>query len=210
MDKSNRDFKSMLSKITEAVIDTSSPDFKHMLSKARDAAAGGINAMSKGEALAAALVLNRPDWLAAMNHTIAEAIDRIGPEWAILVPAVAKEFERDAQTAAYASAERTRLARHDELASRQQADNELDFSAKLITYGDSPGYRDVTFTFDLEPVGENQRPTVRASIRIRSEDGERIVEHITGVHRCAWDRSNGGRPIDAKPDEQRPRWIDKG
>lgn len=149
MDKSNRDFKSMLSKITEAVIDTSSPDFKHMLSKARDAAAGGINAMSKGEALAAALVLNRPDWLAAMSHTIAEAIDRIGPTWAILVPAVAKEFERDAQTAAYASAERTRLARHDELASRQQIDSELDFSAKLLTYGDAPGYRDVTFTFDL-------------------------------------------------------------
>lgn len=209
MDKSNRDFKSMLNKITEAVIDTSSPDFKHMLSKARDAAAGGINAMSKGEALAAALVLNRPDWLDAMNHTIAEAIDSIGPEWAILVPAVAKEFERDAQTAAYASAERTRLARHDEFASRQQADDELDFSAKLITYGDAPGYRDVTFTFDLEPVGENQRPTVRASIRIRPEDGERIVEHITGVHRLAWDRSNGGRPIDAKPDEKRPRWIDK-
>ncbi|BCF95268.1 hypothetical protein [Paraburkholderia largidicola] len=61
MDKSNRDFKSMLNKITEVVIDTSSPDFKHMLSKARDAAAGGINAMSKGESLAAALVLNRPD-----------------------------------------------------------------------------------------------------------------------------------------------------
>lgn len=209
MDKNNRDFKSMLSKITEMVIDTSSPGFKHMLTKARDAAAGGINAMSQGEALAAALVLNRPDWLAAMGHTIAEAIDRIGPEWAILVPAVAKEFERDAQTAAYASAERTRLARHDELASRQQAESELDFSARLITYGDAPGYRDVSFTFDLEPVGENHRPTIRASISIRPEDGERIVEHITGVHRFAWDHGNGGRPIDAKPDEQRPSWVDK-
>jgi hypothetical protein len=209
MDKSNRDFKNMLSKITELVIDTGSPEFRHMLSKARDAAAGGINAMSMGEALAAALVLNRPDWLAAMNHTIAEAIDRIGPEWAHLVPAVAKEFERDAQTAAYESAERTRIARHDELASRQQADSELAFSARLVTYGAAPGYRDATLTFDLEPVGESQRPAVRASIRIRPEDGERIVEHITDVHRCAWDRSSGRCPIDAKPDEKRPRWIDK-
>ncbi|WP_456307200.1 hypothetical protein [Paraburkholderia bannensis] len=28
------------------------------------------------------------------------------------------------------------------------------------------------------------------------------------VQRFAWERSSGGRPIDAKPDEQRPRWID--
>lgn len=64
--------------ITEATVDKSNQDFKHMLSKAR--AAAGINAMSRGEALAAALILNRPDWLAAMSCTIAEAIDRIGLE----------------------------------------------------------------------------------------------------------------------------------
>lgn len=209
MDKSNRDFKNMLDKVTGVAADTSNPDFRNMLGVARHAADGGINALSTGEALAAALVLNRPDWLAAMNYTIAEAIDRIGPEWAYLVPAVAKQFHRDAQTAAYASAERARLVKHDELASRQQVDSEMHFNATLVTYGDAPGYRDVRFTFDLEPVGEIARPTVRASISVRPEDGERLVEHITGVHRSAWDRSSGGRPIDAKPDERRPRWIDK-
>jgi hypothetical protein len=125
------------------------------------------------------------------------------------VPAVAKEFDRDVQTAVYASAKRARLAKHDELACRQPADNEMHFNATLLSYGDAPGDRDVRFTFDLELVGENPRPTVRASLSIRPEDGERLVEHITGVHRSAWNRCSGDGPIDAKPDEQRPRWIDK-
>lgn len=56
------------------------PHFTQMLGKARDAAACGINAMSTGEALAAAPVLNRPDRLAAMNYTIAEAKSRVGPD----------------------------------------------------------------------------------------------------------------------------------
>jgi hypothetical protein len=182
------------------------PDFVHMLGKARDAAASGINAMSTGEALAAALILNRPDWLAAMNYTIAEAIDRIGPEWASLLPTVAREFDRDAQEAAYATAERARLAKLDQLAGQQRADCELDFSAKLVTYGDAPGYRDVSLTLDLEPIGSDRGPTIRACIRLNAADGETIARHIKGVHEFAWNRS-GGRPLDAQPDEQRPRWI---
>lgn len=182
-------------------------DFAHMLGKARDAAAGGINAMSTGEALAAALVLNRPDWLAAMNYTIAEAIDRIGPEWANLVPAVAKEFDRDAQEAAYAAAERARSAKLKEFAGRQQADNELEFSATLVTYGNAPGYRDVSLILDLEPIGEDRGTTVRATVRLNAKDGETVARHIKDVHEFAWNRS-GGRPIDAEPNEPRPRWID--
>ncbi|WP_031421335.1 hypothetical protein [Xanthomonas euvesicatoria] len=38
---------------------------------------GGPGPLSTGEALTAALVLNRADWLAAMDYTIAEALDRI-------------------------------------------------------------------------------------------------------------------------------------
>lgn len=44
-------------------------NFNHLMQKVRDAASGGINAMSLGEALAAALVLNRSDWLAQMGYT---------------------------------------------------------------------------------------------------------------------------------------------
>ncbi|WP_033836282.1 hypothetical protein [Xanthomonas citri] len=38
---------------------------------------GGPGPLSTGEALTAALVLNRADWLAEMDYTIAQALDRI-------------------------------------------------------------------------------------------------------------------------------------
>ncbi|AKO20636.1 hypothetical protein [Xanthomonas oryzae] len=38
---------------------------------------GGPGPLSTGEALTAALVLNRHDWLADMDYTIAQALDRI-------------------------------------------------------------------------------------------------------------------------------------
>ncbi|AMU99475.1 hypothetical protein [Xanthomonas citri] len=38
---------------------------------------GGPGPLSTGEALTAALVLNRHDWLTDMDYTIAEALDRI-------------------------------------------------------------------------------------------------------------------------------------
>ena len=44
----------------------------------RDARDGGLNALSTGERIVAALVLNRPEWLAQLGCTMAEAVDRIG------------------------------------------------------------------------------------------------------------------------------------
>jgi hypothetical protein len=70
--------------------------FKHLLQKCRDAAAGGWSAQSTGEKLAAALVLNRPDWLAAMDYTMAEAIERVGPQWVALIPQAAKALKDEA------------------------------------------------------------------------------------------------------------------
>lgn len=70
-------------------------EFRHMLAKCRDARAGGWGVLSTGEKLAAALVLNRPDWLQEQGYTIAEALDRIGPEWSEMVPAVAKALDND-------------------------------------------------------------------------------------------------------------------
>lgn len=66
-------------------------EFKHLLGKARDATVGGREAwavMSTGEKVAVALVLNRPDWLNEMRYTLAEAIERTGPEWLALIPLV--------------------------------------------------------------------------------------------------------------------------
>jgi len=68
-----------------------SAEFRHLLGKARDAKRGGRAAwdvQSTGEKVAVALVLNRADWLKSMGYTLAEAIDRTGPEWIGLVPLV--------------------------------------------------------------------------------------------------------------------------
>ncbi|MBO9855159.1 MULTISPECIES: hypothetical protein [Xanthomonas] len=43
---------------------------------------GGPGPLSTGEALTAALVLNRADWLAEMDYTIAQALDRIDSDTA--------------------------------------------------------------------------------------------------------------------------------
>jgi hypothetical protein len=177
----------------------------HVLAKCRDAAAGGWGVLSTGEQLMAALVLNRPDWLIAMNYTIAEAIDRVGPEWVRLIPAVAKQCQQDRDDAQYQTALKAHEARLAELTERQRAEEEtLEFSAKYVTSGSAPGYRDVYLRFDLVPRGEGPKPTIRAAINIRAQDCEAVVEAIVDVHRFAW---RNGKPIDVQPDEQRPRWI---
>ncbi|NIJ79657.1 hypothetical protein [Xanthomonas cannabis] len=53
-------------------------NLQRMIEVARAAARmKGPGPLSTGEALTAALVLNRADWLAEMDYTIAEALDRI-------------------------------------------------------------------------------------------------------------------------------------
>jgi len=66
--------------------------YVQVLAKARDAKIGGADAwrvQSTGEKVTVALILNRPDWLAEMGYTLAEAIDRAG-NWAKYIPMVAK------------------------------------------------------------------------------------------------------------------------
>ena len=41
---------------------------------------------------AVALVLNRADWLAEMQYTLAEAIERSGPDWVPVIPQVARQL----------------------------------------------------------------------------------------------------------------------
>ncbi len=76
------------------------PEYRHLLAKARDAQRGGINAwhvQSTGERVAVALVLNRADWLKEIGYTIAEAIDRTGPEWLSHVPRVERELRSESE-----------------------------------------------------------------------------------------------------------------
>ncbi|WEX79479.1 hypothetical protein PYH37_006402 (plasmid) [Sinorhizobium numidicum] len=78
-------------------------ELEHIITKARDAKNGGFGVLSTGEKLAAALVLNRPDWLADMNYTLAEAIERVGPEWLTMIPEAARVLEYESEQAANGS-----------------------------------------------------------------------------------------------------------
>ena len=63
---------------------TDSNELRHLVGKSLDADRGGHDAwraQSTGEKLAVAVVLNKPEWLAEMDYTLAEAFDRIGPSW---------------------------------------------------------------------------------------------------------------------------------
>lgn len=69
--------------------------YEHLLRKSRDAKTGGEeawSAQSTGERVSVALVLDHADWLHAMDFTIAEAIDRIGPELLAMIPEVARQL----------------------------------------------------------------------------------------------------------------------
>lgn len=58
--------------------------YAHLLAKARDAKRGGVEswrAMSTGEKLAVALVLDEAAWIHDAGYTLAEAIDRLEPDW---------------------------------------------------------------------------------------------------------------------------------
>lgn len=176
-------------------------NLEHLLMKTRDAAHnGGINAMSTGEALAAALVLNRPDWLAEMGYTIAEAIDRIDADTIQLIPVAARMMASATGVIAEARASARDEVTMDDLG---RGNEQVDVSAKLISYGNAPGYRDVSLVFDLNRLGSEK--TYRVAMRVSTEDSLSILHHIIDVNRVAWD---GGKPIDGK-DEKRPRWLER-
>ena len=72
--------------------------YEHLLRKSQDAKRGGREAwavQSTGERVAVALVLNRADWLAELDYSIAEAIERSGPEWIAFIPQVARQIAEE-------------------------------------------------------------------------------------------------------------------
>jgi len=72
--------------------------YEHLLRKSRDAKRGGKDAwgvQSTGEKVAVALVLNRADWLAEIDYTIPEAIERSGMEWAAIIPQLARQLAEE-------------------------------------------------------------------------------------------------------------------
>ncbi|MBT0962997.1 hypothetical protein [Denitromonas iodatirespirans] len=173
-------------------------ELEHMVGKAQQAARGGFGGLSTGEKLAAALILNRPDWLEEMNYTIAEAIDRIGPEWLSLLPAAARTVAESTEVISKVA----QGAKSEEVLARYTSEDKIDVGSELVTYGETPGYRDVSLTFDIWRLGAMTKH--RICLRLSPTDGETVSQHILEVHRHAWKR---GTPLDMKPGEIRPAWI---
>lgn len=183
----------------------------HLMQTVRHAAANGIGTLSTGEALAAALVLNRPDWLAAMNYSIGEALNRIDDNTPALIPVAEKQWHDEVAANAHVQA----IAAHaNQVASLLGSPNDCEtdsdpvyLDAHLVTVGSSPGYRTPNLQFSVRVI-DSTRSDKRHSINItlRPQDGEDIVRHILNVHRFTW--QPGSRPIDAAEGEQRPLWID--
>ncbi|WP_256754649.1 hypothetical protein [Mesorhizobium sp. Mes31] len=70
-------------------------ELNHIVGKSRDAKNGGFDALSTSEQLAAAFVLNRPDWLGSAGYTMAEAVERLGAKWLALIPPAARILRDD-------------------------------------------------------------------------------------------------------------------
>ncbi|WP_442682179.1 hypothetical protein ACSBPQ_10935 [Stenotrophomonas sp. JC08] len=77
---------------------------EQILDKARAARDGHFDVLSTGEKLTVALVLNQPELLSKMGYTMAEAVERVGPEWMAKVPEAARVLEHEVELAAEAAA----------------------------------------------------------------------------------------------------------
>lgn len=186
----------------------------HLMQKVRDAAAGGIGAMSTGEAVAVALVLNRPDWLAERGFTLAGAVRRLDEGAFDLIPVAERQWCEEEDASAHVTAISAHAAAVADLfgiaavGSEGAANTETVYlDAQLVTVGDAPGYRRPSLVFDARVInGARSERRHRINLTLRPQDGEPIVRHILDVHRFAW--RAGKRPLDATDDEQYPHWID--
>ncbi|QRF63233.1 hypothetical protein [Variovorax paradoxus] len=77
------------------------------------------------------------------------------------------------------------------------------FPATLLSYGNAPGYRDLSVRARFGEQGNTY-----AELRISPADSEALMLQIAYVHMLAWRSSERG-PLDVKEGEKRPRWLDK-
>ena len=182
-------------------------EYEHALSKVLDAAEAGDEGpgpLSTGEALMAALALNRPDWLARMGYTMVEALERIGAEWLAVLPRVAREVADRQVTGEQAKRLAGQALAIAQVATAGSGDKPIWCQGRYVTHGHAPGYRDVSLHFELRPDG-SQRP-LNVEVRLGPEDGERLVRDVTDVHAFAWSRE-AKPPLDIRPGEKRPAWL---
>lgn len=181
-------------------------NFEHLMQKVRDAADGGIGVLSTGEALSVSLVLNRPDWLRAMGYTLAEAIDRIDESTVPMIRRAERKWLEECSEAKYRKMQEEKTEVEAEVFTAVSPDIQLELQGELVTYGNSPGYRNVDLVFDVRPLDGEDDKRRRLSVRVRPEDAESIVKELLYVHRHAWITGHG--PLDRVEGETKPAWIE--
>lgn len=179
---------------------------EHLMEKVREAADCGIGVMSTGEALSAALVLNRPDWLKAMGYTIAEALDRIDESTIALL----RRAERAWQEECFANAQLRQIEEEAAVATDvltpAKGEPKVHLRGTFVSDSFAPGYRDINLHFDVQVVAHGQDAKKhRIVLEVNSNDGPEIMRKIAYAHRVAWDES---QPIDIRDGETKPAWID--
>jgi hypothetical protein len=76
--------------------------------------------------------------------------------------------------------------------------------AKVITYGNAPGYRDFSVTIEITDPWNGGR-TRQIELALSADDSTSICRAMLRTQSLAWHRD---RPLDALPHEQkRPTWI---
>lgn len=178
-------------------------ELDRIVSKSLAAAKGNYGVLSQGERLAAALVLNRPDWIMEEGYTLGRCIDRVGVDWMRLIPEAARRVTEILEESV-AALDKARVAAAIASMNGQarEQDQTVDFNATLTSYSNAPGYRDVSLTFELLQYRTNA--TMKAELFITRKDAERILLHIRDVHRFAW---RDDSPIDKEPGETAPAWL---
>ena len=78
-----------------------------------------------------------------------------------------------------------------------------DFNATLHTYGDAPGYRDVSVYARIGEKGNTQ-----IHLRLTPDDSESLMLHIARAHALAWSNAERG-PLYRKQGGRWPRWREK-
>lgn len=174
---------------------------EQIVQAARASANGNHGVLSTGEGLAAALIRNRPDLLG--SYTIIEAINRVGEHWMSLLPAAARQFERE-QASQRDTIEREALEqRLQTLSADVPADTTIDANAALVTWSHAPGYRTCSLVVDVTPLGGAR--THRLGLNFATEDSVAILDYLHDIHRTAWRGGEG--PIDRLDGETRPTWV---
>jgi hypothetical protein len=79
-------------------------------------------------------------------------------------------------------------------------------SAAVVTVANAPGYRDVRLTLDCLRVDGDEPDAVRLDVSLSTDDALSVAQQVYAAHARTW--ASGRAPIDVKPDETRPYWLD--